>query len=229
MRRINIEFLKEVHIMRQRNKPWADDFLKENEHLIIPNPKSYQGNWKELFNNDNPIHIEIGTGKGQFIAGMAKQNPDINFIGIELAKSIIVSAAQKVMDSEQQNILLINENAENILEIFEKDEVSTIYLNFSDPWPKNRHEKRRLTYHKFLNNYREILKQDGELIFKTDNRGLFEYSLVSFSTFGMLLNEVNVDLHAIEDPTNVMTEYEEKFSAKGQPIYRCKASFNERT
>ncbi|SET82247.1 tRNA (guanine-N(7)-)-methyltransferase [Oceanobacillus limi] len=215
--------------MRQRNKPWADDFLKENEHLIIPNPKSYQGNWKELFNNDNPIHIEIGTGKGQFIAGMAKQNPDINFIGIELAKSIIVSAAQKVMDSEQQNILLINENAENILEIFEKDEVSTIYLNFSDPWPKNRHEKRRLTYHKFLNNYREILKQDGELIFKTDNRGLFEYSLVSFSTFGMLLNEVNVDLHAIEDPTNVMTEYEEKFSAKGQPIYRCKASFNERT
>ncbi|MUK86796.1 tRNA (guanosine(46)-N7)-methyltransferase TrmB [Ornithinibacillus sp. L9] len=215
--------------MRQRNKPWADDFLRDHQDLVIPNAKDYKGKWNQLFDNNNPIHIEIGTGKGQFIAGMAKQYPSINFIGIELAKSVIVSAAQKVMESEQENIVLINENAENITDIFEENEVETIYLNFSDPWPKNRHEKRRLTYHTFLADYRRVLNSNGELIFKTDNRGLFEYSLVSFSNFGILLNEVNLDLHVIEDPENVMTEYEEKFSAKGQPIYRCRARFNERT
>ncbi|MFD2046373.1 tRNA (guanosine(46)-N7)-methyltransferase TrmB [Ornithinibacillus salinisoli] len=213
--------------MRQRNKPWADDFLADNQHIVIPNPGEHKQEWNKLFKNNNPIHIEIGTGKGQFIVGMAKQYPNINFIGIELAKSIIVTAAQKVLESEQENILLINENAENITDLFAENEVSTIYLNFSDPWPKNRHEKRRLTYHTFLTNYREILVPSGNLIFKTDNRSLFEYSLVSFSHFGMLLNEVNVDLHAIEDPENVMTEYEEKFSAKGQPIYRCKSTFNQ--
>ncbi|MEN2769189.1 tRNA (guanosine(46)-N7)-methyltransferase TrmB [Ornithinibacillus xuwenensis] len=211
--------------MRQRNKPWADDFLQENTDLVIPNPTEYKNKWHELFGNDNPIHVEIGTGKGQFIAGMAKQFPEVNFIGIELAKSVIVSAAQKVQESEQENIRLINENAENLIELFTPDEISTIYLNFSDPWPKNRHEKRRLTFHTFLSRYENVLKSDGELIFKTDNRGLFEYSLTSFSHYGMLLNEVSLDLHASNDPENIMTEYEEKFSAKGQPIYRCKAIF----
>ncbi|SHF80444.1 tRNA (guanosine(46)-N7)-methyltransferase TrmB [Ornithinibacillus halophilus] len=211
--------------MRQRNKPWADDFLKDNQHLIIPNPKDYKGKWNELFNNNNPIHIEIGTGKGQFIVGMAKQFPNINFIGIELAKSVIVTAAQKVLDSGQSNILMLNENAMELGDIFENEEVANIYLNFSDPWPKNRHEKRRLTFHTFLDTYRKILNKDGQVIFKTDNRGLFEYSLVSFSKFGMTLEEVTLNLHALEDPENVMTEYEEKFSAKGNPIYRCKTSF----
>jgi tRNA (guanine-N7-)-methyltransferase len=211
--------------LRQRNKPWADSYLQENTHLVIPNPSEYKNKWHEIFGNDNPIHIEIGTGKGQFITGMAKQFPNTNFIGIELAKSVIVTAAQKVTESGQQNIRLINENAENLLDIFQTDEVATIYLNFSDPWPKNRHEKRRLTFHSFLKRYETVLNSSGELVFKTDNRGLFEYSLVSFSNYGMLFREVNLDLHQINDPENVMTEYEEKFSAKGQPIYRCKATF----
>lgn len=212
--------------MRQRNKPWADDFLRDNQQLIIPNPGEYKNEWQSLFGNNNPIHIEIGTGKGQFLTGMAERNPEINFIGIELAKSIIVTAAQKVMDSGVDNILLLNENAADINSIFAANEIDVIYLNFSDPWPKNRHEKRRLTFESFLKKYEEILNPSGEIIFKTDNRGLFEYSLVSFSNYGMKLEEVNLDLHAIKDPDNVMTEYEEKFSAKGQVIYRCRVRFD---
>ncbi|WP_174614083.1 tRNA (guanosine(46)-N7)-methyltransferase TrmB [Virgibacillus ihumii] len=211
--------------MRQRNKPWADDFLKENEHFIIADPQLNKGSWSEVFGNSNPIYVEIGTGKGQFIAGMAEKYPDVNFIGVELAKSVIVTAAQKIMETDYDNILLINKDAEDLKNIFAMDEISQIYLNFSDPWPKNRHKKRRLTFHTFLEKYRDILQKNGELIFKTDNRGLFEYSLVSFSEFGMTLKEVNLDLHAIDDPGNVMTEYEEKFSAKGQVIYRCRSEF----
>ncbi|WP_010651421.1 tRNA (guanosine(46)-N7)-methyltransferase TrmB [Oceanobacillus massiliensis] len=211
--------------MRQRHKPWADDFLLENNHIVIPNAKENKGKWQSVFKKNQPIHIEVGTGKGQYLVGMAKQHPDINFIGIEVAKSIIVSAAQKVVDAEVDNLLLLNENAADLREMFAENEIATIYLNFSDPWPKNRHEKRRLTYRTFLEQYKEVLDPEGKVIFKTDNRGLFEYSLVSFSEFGMLLEEVNLDLHAIEDPLNVMTEYEEKFAAKGQVIYRSRASF----
>ena len=156
---------------------------------------------------------------------MAKQHPDINFIGIEVVKSIIVTAGQKALDAEVDNLLLLNVDAADLREIFAENEIATIYLNFSDPWPKNRHEKRRLTYHTFLEQYKEILDSTGKVIFKTDNRGLFEYSLVSFNAFGMKLEEVNLDLHAINDPLNIMTEYEEKFSSKGQVIYRSKASF----
>lgn len=211
--------------MRQRYKPWADDFIKENKDLIIPNPESRKGSWAKLFSNDRPIHIEIGTGKGQFITGMAKQYPDINFIGIEVAKSVIVTAAQKVIDEQLDNVLLLNEDANHLTNLFAENETSMIYLNFSDPWPKNRHEKRRLTFHTFLKQYEYIMHPDGEIVFKTDNRGLFEYSLVSFSKYGMELEEVNLDLHAIDDPTNVMTEYEEKFSAKGSKIYRSRVKF----
>ncbi|MCJ0931800.1 tRNA (guanosine(46)-N7)-methyltransferase TrmB [Virgibacillus halodenitrificans] len=211
--------------MRQRNKPWADDFLQENKHVVLQNLNQYHNNWKDFFGNNNPIHVEIGTGKGQFITGMAKQFPNINFIGIELAKSIVVAAAQKVMEAGQDNVVLLNENAADLLEIFAENELDTIYLNFSDPWPKNRHEKRRLTYRTFLEQYEKVLHPKGEIVFKTDNRGLFEYSLVSFSQYGMKLEEVLLDLHAHEDPTNIMTEYEEKFSAKGQQIYRCKTTF----
>lgn len=215
----------EIHIMRQRNKPWADDFLAENTNLVIISPKENKGKWKEVFGNTNPIHLEIGTGKGQFLVGMAKQFPSINFIGVEVAKSIIVAAAQKVLESEQKNLLLLNEDANNLLEFFAENEISTIYLNFSDPWPKSRHEKRRLSYHTFLSQYEKLLTKNGKLIMKTDNRVLFEYSLVSFSTFGLRLEEVSLDLHKLDDPTNIMTEYEEKFSSKGQPIHRCQATF----
>ncbi|WP_182201126.1 tRNA (guanosine(46)-N7)-methyltransferase TrmB [Paraliobacillus salinarum] len=211
--------------MRARNKPWADQFLKENDQLVQLDPTSHKGNWKQLFESNSPIHLEIGTGKGQFIRGMAKQFPNANFIGMELAKSILVSAVQKCVEEEQTNVCFINENAEKLDEIFEENEIDMIYLNFSDPWPKNKHAKRRLTYQSFLELYKRILKPDGEIIFKTDNRKLFEYSLVSFSQFGMRLEEVVLDLHELEDPTNIQTEYEEKFSAKGQPIYRCRAVF----
>lgn len=211
--------------MRQRNKPWADDFLHDNRDLVIANPKEHKSNWKEIFGNTNPVHLEIGTGKGQFILGMAKQYPTINFIGVEMAKSIIVDAAQKVKESEQENLILLNEDASDLEEFFAENEVSTIYLNFSDPWPKSRHEKRRLSYHTFLSKYERLLTENSDLIMKTDNRALFEYSLVSFSKFGLQLQEVSLDLHQVDDPTNVMTEYEERFSSKGQPIYRCQAKF----
>lgn len=211
--------------MRQRHKPWADDYLKEKNHIVVENPGAYKGRWNELFGNDRPIQVEIGSGKGQFITGMAKQYPEINFIGIEVAKSIIVSTVQKVDEQQLTNVRLLNEDAGGISTLFEADEIGQIYLNFSDPWPKNRHEKRRLTYKNFLEQYRSILKEDGQIVLKTDNRGLFEYSLVSFSQFDMKLAEVNLDLHAIHDPTNVKTEYEEKFAEKGHVIYRCKAEF----
>lgn len=211
--------------MRARHKPWADDYLKENIDLVKLNPAEYKGNWKKVVSNHKPLYLEIGTGKGQFIKGMAEQYPNVHFIGIEVVKSIIVSAVEKVKNAKTSNITLINENAQDLSDLFADNEIEQIYLNFSDPWPKNRHEKRRLTYRAFLEQYQRILKPNGELILKTDNRGLFEYSLVSFSQFGCLLEEVTLDLHALEDPTNVMTEYEEKFSAKGQPIYRCRVKF----
>ncbi|GGB27074.1 tRNA (guanosine(46)-N7)-methyltransferase TrmB [Virgibacillus dakarensis] len=211
--------------MRQRHKPWADDFLTANSQLVIPEPGKYRGHWQSVFGNENPIHLEIGTGKGQFLAGMAKQYPDVNFIGIEISKSVIVTAAQKVMEVDRDNIVLLNIDANHLRDVFADNEIATVYLNFSDPWPKNRHEKRRLTFQAFLEKYQTILDQAGEVVLKTDNRGLFEYSLVSFSAFGMQLQEVNLDLHKLQDPTNIMTEYEEKFSAKGQVIYRCRARF----
>ena len=213
--------------MRVRHKPWADDYLKENKDIVELSPYEHKANWKKVFNNDNPIHVEIGTGKGQFITGMAEQYQDINLIGIEVVKSIIVSAVEKVLESGLSNIRLINENAIDIREFFGEDEVDKIYLNFSDPWPKNRHEKRRLTYRSFLEQYKHVLKQDGEIVLKTDNMQLFEYSIESFSKYGLIIDEVSLDLHRKNDDTNVMTEYEEKFSRKGQPIYRCKARFNK--
>ncbi|WP_053218862.1 tRNA (guanosine(46)-N7)-methyltransferase TrmB [Virgibacillus senegalensis] len=212
--------------MRLRHKPWADDYLKENDDIVVQNPFDYKGNWNSVFSNEQPIHIEIGTGKGQFIAGMAAQHKEVNFIGIERAKSIIVSAVDKVKRAEVSNARLLNENAQDLRDLFAENEVDKIYLNFSDPWPKTKHEKRRLTYQTFLEQYRGIMKPGGEIVLKTDNRKLFEYSLSSFSKFGMVLDEVLLDLHDYQDPENVQTEYEEKFSGKGQPIYRCKAYFS---
>ncbi|REJ05215.1 tRNA (guanosine(46)-N7)-methyltransferase TrmB [Halobacillus trueperi] len=212
--------------MRLRNKPWADDFLRENNEVVVQQPFDMKGKWKELFDNqEQPLHLEIGSGKGQFIAGMGKQHQDINFVGLEFVKSVIVGAVKKVLAAETTNVRMVNENAKDLRDLFEDNEVDHIYLNFSDPWPKNKHEKRRLTFHTFLEQYKAVLKEEGQVTLKTDNKGLFEYSLVSFSNFGMILEDVSVDLHADEDPLNVETEYEEKFSAKGQPIYRCTASF----
>ncbi len=212
--------------MRLRNKPWAEEFINSHPEVIIPNPEQYKGNWKEVFGNNQPLHIEVGTGKGQFVTGMALANPTINYIGIELYDSVIVSALEKVLDANTPpNLRLLKVNGADLDKYFQKDDVSRVYLNFSDPWPKTRHAKRRLTHGGFLKLYESILIDNGEIHFKTDNRGLFEYSLISMSEYGMLLKYVSLDLHANMPEDNIMTEYEEKFSAKGQPIYRLEAQF----
>ncbi|MGG6433562.1 tRNA (guanosine(46)-N7)-methyltransferase TrmB [Anoxybacillus sp. D401a] len=213
--------------MRLRNKPWAKEKIASYPQYIIPQPEQYKGRWHELFANDNPIHIEIGTGKGRFITEMAKMHPHVNYIGIELYESVIVSALDKLIENDLPNLRLLNVNAKDLINIFTKGEVERIYLNFSDPWPKKRHEKRRLTYRSFLELYENILVDEGEIHFKTDNRGLFEYSLVSFSQYGLVLQYVSLDLHRSGFEGNVMTEYEQKFSEKGNPIYRCEVKYRK--
>lgn len=210
--------------MRMRNKPWAMDFLKENNHIVDVDG-SYKNNIKEFFNNDNDIHIEVGTGMGQFITTLAKENPDINFVGIEIEKNVLIRVLEKVLEEGLTNVRLLLYDANLLDEYFNEDEVSKIYLNFSDPWPKNRHEKRRLTYESFLSQYKKILNDNGTLQFKTDNRGLFEYSLISLNKFGTEFLEVNLDLHDEEDEDNIRTEYEEKFSSKGFKIYKIVIQF----
>ncbi|CAM3535490.1 tRNA (guanosine(46)-N7)-methyltransferase TrmB [Aeromicrobium ponti] len=211
--------------MRQRNKPWAKDKLAEYPQYVISEPEKYKGKWNEAFNKNQPLHIEIGTGKGRFITGMAKANPDINYIGIELAESVIVTALDRIIEEELPNVKLLNVNANDLQEHFDKGEVDRVYLNFSDPWPKKRHAKRRLTYRSFLEIYENILVDKGEIHFKTDNQGLFESSLMSFSEYGMLLTYVSLDLHNSDYEGNIMTEYEEKFSSKGNRIYRCEVQY----
>ncbi|MCM3708731.1 MULTISPECIES: tRNA (guanosine(46)-N7)-methyltransferase TrmB [Cytobacillus] len=211
--------------MRQRNKPWAKDKLAEYPQYVISEPEKYKGKWNEAFDRDQPLHIEIGTGKGRFLTGMAKANPDINYIGIELAESVIVSALDRVIEEELPNIKLLNVNANDLRDYFEKGEVNRVYLNFSDPWPKKRHAKRRLTYRSFLEIYEDILVDKGEIHFKTDNQGLFESSLMSFSDYGMLLTFVSLDLHNSDFKGNIMTEYEEKFSSRGSRIFRCEVQY----
>ncbi len=150
--------------MRLRNKPWAEDYLNEHPDLVVSNPEDYKGRWNELFGNDNPLHIEVGTGKGQFITGMAKANPNINYIGIELFDSVIVIAAKKAVEAGQpENLRLLNVNGSKLEEYFAKGDVSQVYLNFSDPWPKTRHAKRRLTHANFLSLYEKVLVDNGEI------------------------------------------------------------------
>lgn len=213
--------------MRLRNKPWADDLLKKHPNFVALEPKKWKGKWQQRFQKEQPIHIEIGTGKGQFIVEMAKKYPEINFIGIELQTSVIVSALEKQIEEELGNLQLLQVNAVDLKEYFEENEVSRIYLTFSDPWPKNRHEKRRLTFKTFLSIYENILHPDGELHFKTDNQGLFEYSITSFSKYGMIIEELYLDLHNSDVEDNIMTEYEERFSKKGNRIYKVVAIFSK--
>ena len=207
--------------MRLRNVPGARETIIENQ-FSIQEPEQKKGKWAEVFGNDHPIHIEVGMGKGQFIIEMAKRNPEINYIGIEKYSSVLVRAVEKLEDFEQNNLRLIRMDAENIEEVFDKDEVDRIYLNFSDPWPKDRHAKRRLTSPDFMAVYDQILAADGTVEFKTDNKGLFDYSLEAIPEAGWTITAHTFDLH--HDPVmcagNVMTEYEEKFSSMGNPI--CK-------
>lgn len=212
--------------MRLRNKPGAHDKINEYPEKVISTPADFRGNWKkEIFKNENPIHIEIGMGKGTFVNGMAKLHPNVNFIGIEKYTSVIVSALDLTLEQDLPNVRLLNIDANTLPEIFEQGELAQIYLNFSDPWPKNRHEKRRLSHESFLAMYESVLVKGGEVHLKTDNQGLFEYSLESFSRYGMIVKNVSLDLHKSDIKGNVMTEYEQKFSSKGNRIYRCEAQF----
>jgi len=203
--------------MRLRNVRGASDII-DNSSYIIKDYKDYKGKHNKLFINDNPIHIEIGMGKGDFIIGMARMNPNINFIGIEKYDSVIVRAIEKI-DEEIPNLKLIRMDATEIEEVFYK-EIDTIYLNFSDPWPKNRHEDRRLTSEKFLKRYDNLFKDNKIIIMKTDNRKLFEFSLISFVNYNYKIEEVSLDLHSDNTKVNVETEYEKRFSSMGFPIYK---------
>lgn len=211
--------------MRVRNRKGAGELLANHPQYVISNPEECKGKWSEIFGNDHPIHIEVGSGKGAFITGMARQHPDINYIGIDIQLSVLSYALDKVLAADVPNVKLLRVDGSSLTNYFAPAEISRLYLNFSDPWPKKRHEKRRLTYKTFLETYQEILPEKGEIHFKTDNRGLFEYSLASFSQYGMTLQQVWLDLHASDFEGNVMTEYEEKFSNKGQVIYRVEAQF----
>ena len=205
--------------MRLRNVPGARETIIENQ-FSIQQPEQMKGKWEEVFQNDHPIHIEVGMGKGQFIIEMARRNPEVNYIGIEKYSSVLVRAVEKLEDFEQDNLRLIRMDAENIEEVFDKDEVDRIYLNFSDPWPKDRHAKRRLTSTEFLERYEKILAQGGRVEFKTDNTELFNFSLEQVKEAGWYLEKYTYDLHHQEEMNagNIMTEYEEKFSLKGNPI-----------
>ena len=207
--------------MRLRNVPGSRDMITESPYTI-KNETEQKGKWHEVFGNSNPIHIEIGMGKGQFLMTLAGQNPDINYVGIEKYSSVLVRALEKQQELELSNIKFIRMEAENIADVFDKDEVARIYLNFSDPWPKDRHAKRRLTSVQFLQRYEQILQPDGHLIFKTDNRDLFDFSLeqVEESPNWILLIHT-FDLHHSEYVEgNIMTEYEQRFVEKGNAICR---------
>lgn len=211
--------------MRVRNRKGATELLEAHPQYVILNPADAKGRWQEIFGNNHPIHVEVGSGKGAFVSGMAKANPEINYIGIDIQKSVLSYALDKVLATDVPNIKLLWVDGSDLTDYFEDGEIDRLYLNFSDPWPKKRHEKRRLTYQSFLATYQQILPENGEIHFKTDNRGLFEYSLVSFSQYGMKLKGVWLDLHASDFEDNVLTEYEQKFANKGQVIYRVEAAF----
>lgn len=192
--------------------------ILENSSIIIKDYLSYKGNFKSLFNNNNPIHLEIGMGKGDFIINMALKYPNINFIGIEKFDSVIVRAIEKV-NEDIPNLKLIRMDAKDIEEVFYK-EIDILYLNFSDPWPKKRHENRRLTSINFLKKYDNIFKNSKSIIMKTDNRKLFEFSLMEFSKYNYKIEDISLDLYDDDVNNNVPTEYEKKFHSLGFPIYK---------
>ena len=203
--------------MRLRNVKGASEIINSSPY-IIKNYEEYKGHFKDIFSNNNPLHIEIGMGKGDFIIGMAKKYPDINFIGIEKFDSVIVRAIEKI-NEDIPNLRLIRMDANEIEKVFYK-EIDTIYLNFSDPWPKNRHENRRLTSKNFLSKYDSLFSGINHIIMKTDNRKLFEYSIISFSNYGYTIEDISLDMYKEDLSDNIKTEYETKFSSLGYPIYK---------
>lgn len=209
--------------MRHRNAKGS--YEKLEKHIkVIKNPSDYKGHWQELFGNSYKVHIEIGMGKGQFLTTLAKNNPQINYLGFEKYTGVLAKALEKIDSEPLQNLYVVREDIGNVLEIFEEDEVDRIYLNFSDPWPKDRHAKRRLTHSSFLIKYDAILKKGSDIIFKTDNNKLFEYSLEEMKAYGYDISIVTRDLHHSEYVEgNIMTEYESKFVEQAMSINMLKA------
>lgn len=212
--------------MRVKKKKHGAERLEACGKIVIKDLRAEGNTSQQLFGNDNPIRIEIGCGKGDFIVGTAAKEPDVNFLAVEKVSDVLMLAAEKVKKSELPNVRVCCVDAKELAEIFPEGSIDRIYLNFSDPWPKSRHEKRRLTYRTFLEIYKRILKPDGAVYFKTDNRGLFDFSLEEFKEFGMRLEKLTFDLHNSEYMEgNVMTEYERRFSGMGVSINRVEGYF----
>ncbi len=213
--------------MRNRKKPWAQGEL-ENNNLIIKNAEEFKGKWHLYFNNSNPIHLEIGCGKGSFITKLSQKNPNINYIALERASQVIVTGARKLRELSEENnfsgnLVFVLGNVTNLKDYFKEEELDRLYINFCDPWPRKKWAKRRLTYREFLNTYKLLLKQNSEIHFKTDNKQLFEFSLNEFCNQNWHLKNISLDLHNSNFEENIMTEYEKKFSDMGMPIYRLEA------
>lgn len=210
--------------MRMRRKKNLDTRLEQVSALNMLTPAEHKGSWRALFGKDEnaQLHLEIGCGKGDFIVGNALKNPDICYVAVEREPNVILLAMEKAQAAGVENVRFIDADAATLADVFEKDEVDRIYLNFSDPWPPKKRHKRRLTHENYLKVYDQFLKKDGEIHQKTDNTGLFEFSLCSFSQFGYVLYDITFDLHATEFE-NIMTEYERNFTEKGMNIYRCVA------
>ncbi|MCI8416763.1 MAG: tRNA (guanosine(46)-N7)-methyltransferase TrmB [Lachnospiraceae bacterium] len=207
--------------MRLRNIKGSREIIGASDY-VIHDMEHCPGRWQEIFGNANPIHIEIGMGKGKFLLELAKRNPGINYVGIEKYSSVLLRAIEKQREEELPNLYFLRMEAEHINQVFAREEVQRIYLNFSDPWPKDRHAKRRLTSREFLARYQEILEKNGSVEFKTDNRELFDFSLEAREEAGWKLLAWTYDLHGDEEllKENVMTEYEERFCAQGNPIHK---------
>jgi len=221
--------------MRLRGRKGIREALEAQPELIVLEPAQYKGRWKELFGNDNPIHVELGMGKGRFISQLSSLNPQTNYIGVDMYDELIRRASEKAQASREENggtlanLKLALFNIEKIEHMFDTNELERVYLNFSDPWPKKRHARRRLTHSGFVRKYIDILNENGEIHFKTDSRSLFEFSLNSFADMGLRMRNIALDLHAEETRTDlVMTEYEMKFHDKGVNIHRVEVVIGDK-
>lgn len=215
--------------MRLRRKPWIEQAIHDFDDFVFskdaPANEQQRGKWNNIFGRKAPLFVELGTGKGTFISTLAEQHQEYNFIGIEAQQGVLYTAAQRVREKDLKNVRLLVFDINNLEEIFDTGEIDGIYINFCDPWPKKRHAKRRLTHRIFLEKYRRLLKPDGKICFKTDNRDLFDFSLLEFEELGLRVEDISYDLHAENRPDNIETEYERKFSGFGEKINRCEVFF----
>lgn len=212
--------------MRLRRKPWVDEAIHKFDDFVFSRDavlgEEQKGKWNEIFGRTAPLFVELGMGKGDFMRGIALKYPEVNFIGIEAQQDVLYKAAEKISEAEITNVRLLVFDITNIENIFAEKEIDRLYLNFSDPWTKKRHAKRRLTHRNYLEKYRKLLKDNGEIHFKTDNRALFDFTVEEFHSLNMKISDLSYDLHSENRPDNIMTEYERKFSAKGEKIcYVC--------